>query len=158
MRAHTRPGHCHNRPRSLHSSFPPADRAERGYATYQELLDDLHGPGVFEALVPRLPCFRAGFPPRDGAKRRVADDTTHAVGLEEALLAMGFPADWFDGLGLDDRDAWRILGNSVHVPLLELFYESLLDVYAARHGDDVDAERRRAIAVARSRAKAAFDF
>ena len=79
-------------------------------------------------------------------------------GLEEALLAMGFPADWFDGLGLDDRDAWRILGNSVHVPLLELFYESLLDVYAARHGDDVDAERRRAIAVVRGRAKAAFDF
>ena len=158
MRAHTRPGHCHNRPRSLHSSFPPADRAERGYATYQALLDDLHGPGVFEALVPRLPCFRAGFPPRDGAKRRVADDTTHAVGLEEALLAMGFPADWFDGLGLDERDAWRILGNSVHVPLLELFYESLLDVYAARHGDDVDAERRRAIAVVRGRAKAAFDF
>ncbi|KAH8074713.1 hypothetical protein JL721_2284 [Aureococcus anophagefferens] len=119
--ARTRGRHCHNRPRSLHSSFPPADRAERGYATYQALLDDLHGPGVFEALVPRLPCFRAGFPPRDAAKRRVADDTTHAVGLEEALMAMGFPADWFDGLGLDDRDAWRILGNSVHVPPLPFY-------------------------------------
>ena len=65
--------------------------------------------------------------------------------IEEALLLMGFPVDWFEGCDLEEDAMWRLLGNSINVGDLELFYKSLLRVHKARHGRDVAAERAAAI-------------
>ena len=53
--------------------------------------------------------------------------------------------DLFEGLGLGENAKWRLLGNSVNVFDLMMFYESLKEIHHARHANDVDAERADAI-------------
>ena len=67
------------------------------------------------------------------------------LAIEEGLLLMGFPIDLFEGLGLGENAKWRLLGNSVNVFDLMMFYESLKEIHHARHGSDLAAERRTAI-------------
>jgi len=143
----------HSRRRAFHANFPPVDApAARSYANYQALLDDLYGEGAYDALVATLPCIKTE-PPTAPAKRRVATGEAETLAIEEGLAAMGFPVDWFEGCGLEEATMWRLLGNSVCVSDLELFYASLADVFRGRHGRDAAAERDAAIAAFRRSAE-----
>ena len=37
----------------------------------------------------------------------------------ECVRLMGFPDDWFDGIGLSDKQMYRRMGNAVAVPVAE---------------------------------------
>ena len=145
---------ANTRPRALQTTMPPVDERPRGYATFQDALDALYGRGVYEALVDRIPCLKASTRPTCAVKRCRATGDEEELVIEEALLLMGFPVDWFEGCGLDDDDEaakWRLVGNSCNVGDLEQFYKSLLRVHKARHGRDVAAEREEAIQAFRAK-------
>ena len=145
---------ANTRPRALQTTMPPVDERPRGYATFQDALDALYGRGVYEALVDRIPCLKASTRPTCTVKMNCATGAEEELAIEEALLLMGFPVDWFEGCGLDDDDEaakWRLIGNSCNVGDLELFYKSLLRVHKARHGRDVAAEREEAIQAFRAK-------
>ena len=145
---------ANTRPRALQTTMPPVDERPRGYATFQDALDALYGRGVYEALVDRIPCLKASTRPTCAVKRCRATGDEEELAIEEALLLMGFPVDWFEGCGLDDDDEaakWRLIGNSCNVSDLEVFYKSLLRVHKARHGRDVAAEREEAIQAFRAK-------
>ena len=136
---------ANTRPRALQTTMPPVDERPRGYATFQDALDALYGRGVYEALVGRIPCLKASTRPTSAVKMNCATGDEEGLVIEEALLLMGFPVDWFEGCELEEDAMWRLLGNSINVGDLELFYKSLLRVHKARHGRDVAKEREDAI-------------
>ena len=136
---------ANTRPRALQTTMPPVDERPRGYATFQDALDALYGRGVYEALVDRIPCLKASTRPTSAVKMNCATGDEEGLVIEEALLLMGFPVDWFEGCDLEEDAMWRLLGNSINVGDLELFYKSLLRVHKARHGRDVAKEREDAI-------------
>ena len=136
---------ANTRPRALQTTMPPVDERPRGYATFQDALDALYGHGVYEALVDRIPCLKASTRPTGPVKMNCATGDDEELVIEEALLLMGFPVDWFEGCDLEEDAMWRLLGNSINVGDLELFYKSLLRVHKARHGRDVAKEREDAI-------------
>ena len=136
---------ANTRPRALQTTMPPVDERPRGYATFQDALDALYGRGVYEALVGRIPCLKASTRPTSAVKMNCATGDEEGLVIEEALLLMGFPVDWFEGCDLEEDAMWRLLGNSINVGDLELFYKSLLRVHKARHGRNVAAEREDAI-------------
>ena len=136
---------ANTRPRALQTTMPPVDERPRGYATFQDALDALYGRGVYEALVGRIPCLKASTRPTSAVKMNCATGDEEGLVIEEALLLMGFPVDWFEGCDLEEDAMWRLLGNSINVGDLELFYKSLLRVHGARHGRDVAKEREDAI-------------
>ena len=136
---------ANTRPRALQTTMPPVDERPRGYATFQDALDALYGRGVYEALVGRIPCLKASTRPTSAVKMNCATGDEEGLVIEEALLLMGFPVDWFEGCDLEEDAMWRLLGNSINVGDLELFYKSLLRVHKARHGRDVAKEREDAI-------------
>ena len=136
---------ANTRPRALQTTMPPVDERPRGYATFQDALDALYGRGVYEALVGRIPCLKASTRPTSAVKMNCATGDEEGLVIEEALLLMGFPVDWFEGCELEEDAMWRLLGNSINVGDLELFYKSLLRVHGARHGRDVAKEREDAI-------------
>ena len=142
---------ANTRPRALQTTMPPVDERPRGYATFQDALDALYGRGVYEALVDRIPCLKASTRPTSAVKMNCATGDEEGLVIEEALLLMGFPVDWFEGCDLEEDAMWRLLGNSINVGDLELFYKSLLRVHKARHGRDVAAEREEAIQAFRAK-------
>ena len=142
---------ANTRPRALQTTMPPVDERPRGYATFQDALDALYGRGVYEALVDRIPCLKASTRPTSAVKMNCATGDEEGLVIEEALLLMGFPVDWFEGCELEEDAMWRLLGNSINVGDLELFYKSLLRVHKARHGRDVAAEREEAIQAFRAK-------
>ena len=134
-----------SRPRSIRSTMRPVHEKPRCFATFQDLLDKLYGEGKYFALVSKIDCLKASARPTDAVKRCRATGAEEELAIEEALLLMGFPADWFEGCDLEEDAMWRLLGNSCNVGDLELFYKSLLRVHGARHGRDVAKEREDAI-------------
>ena len=147
---------CIGRERRVHSTFPPADDApvlpSRALPTYQHLLDDLYGSGVYEAKVRKLECFKASTKPNKPVKTCLVTHQDEPVAIQEALHAMGFPVDWFDAQSLDDADMWRLLGNSINVRDIEVFYKSLTRVFQAGYCD------ARAEAAAKERTAAVHRF
>ena len=132
----------------------PVQEKPRCFDTFQELLDKLYGEGKYFALVSKIDCLKASARPPGAVKRCRATGDEEELAIEEALLLMGFPVDWFEGCGLDDDDEaakWRLIGNSCNVSDLEVFYKSLLRVHKARHGRDVAAEREEAIQAFRAK-------
>ena len=142
---------ANTRPRALQTTMPPVDERPRGYATFQDALDALYGRGVYEALVDRIPCLKASTRPTAPVKMNCATGDEEELVIEEALLLMGFPVDWFEGCDLEEDAMWHLLGNSCNVSDLEVFYKSLLRVHKARHGRDVAAEREDAIRAFRAK-------
>jgi hypothetical protein len=143
-----------SRPRSIRSTMRPVQEKPRCFDTFQELLDNLYGEGKYFALVSKIDCLKASARPPGAVKRCRATGDEEGLVIEEALLLMGFPVDWFEGCGLDDDDEaakWRLVGNSCNVGDLEQFYKSLLRVHKARHGRDVAAECEEAIQAFRAK-------
>ena len=134
-----------SRPRSIRSTMRPVQEKPRCFDTFQELLDKLYGEGKYFALVSKIDCLKASARPPGAVKRCRATGDEEGLVIEEALLLMGFPIDWFEGCDLEEDAMWRLLGNSINVGDLELFYKSLLRVHGARHGRDVAKEREDAI-------------
>ena len=134
-----------SRPRSIRSTMRPVQEKPRCFDTFQELLDKLYGEGKYFALVSKIDCLKASARPPGAVKRCRATGDEEELVIEEALLLMGFPVDWFEGCDLEEDAMWRLVGNSCNVGDLELFYKSLLRVHKARHGRDVAAEREDAI-------------
>ena len=140
-----------SRPRSIRSTMRPVQEKPRCFDTFQELLDNLYGEGKYFALVSKIDCLKASARPAGAVKRCRATGDEEELVIEEALLLMGFPVDWFEGCDLEEDAMWRLVGNSCNVGDLELFYKSLLRVHKARHGRDVAAEREEAIQAFRAK-------
>ena len=134
-----------SRPRSIRSTMRPVQEKPRCFDTFQELLDKLYGEGKYFALVSKIDCLKASARPPGAVKRCRATGDEEELAIEEALLLMGFPVDWFEGCDLEEDAMWHLLGNSCNVSDLEVFYKSLLRVHGARHGRDVAKEREDAI-------------
>ena len=140
-----------SRPRSIRSTMRPVQEKPRCFDTFQELLDKLYGEGKYFALVSKIDCLKASARPPGAVKRCRATGDEEGLVIEEALLLMGFPIDWFEGCDLEEDAMWRLVGNSCNVGDLEQFYKSLLRVHKARHGRDVAAEREEAIQAFRAK-------
>ena len=92
---------ANTRPRALQTTMPPVDERPRGYATFQDALDALYGRGVYEALVDRIPCLKASTRPTCAVKMNCTTGDEEELAIEEALLLMGFPVNWFEGSDLE---------------------------------------------------------